>query len=69
MSAEQGEMCRIVHSCGLPQLNEAFGWKSVCGRAYNLKGIMRKIYFLSFVSFPVAHFMGDACGPRGGGRR
>ena len=26
------------HSCRVPQLFEAFkGWKSVCGRAYNLK--------------------------------
>ena len=42
------------HSCGLSQLYEALGWKSVCGRAYNLKGIKRKI-FLSFL-FTVAHF-------------
>ena len=29
----------ICHSCGLPQLYVASeGWKSVCGRAYNLKG-------------------------------
>ena len=28
------------HSCGLPHLYEALeGWKSICGRAYNLKGI------------------------------
>ena len=31
------------HSCGLPQLYETCeGWKSICGRAYNLKGIKRK---------------------------
>ena len=31
-------------SCRLPQLYEAFeGWKSVCGRAYNLKSIKGKI--------------------------
>ena len=35
------------HSCGLPQLYEACeGWKSVCGRAYNLQGI--KGYFMGF---------------------
>ena len=33
------------HSCWLPQLYEALeGWKSVCERAYNLKGIKGKIY-------------------------
>ena len=50
------------HSCGLPQLYEAFGWKSVCGRVYNLKGIKGKISFLLLFlklcfSFTVAHFM------------
>ena len=41
------------HSCGLPQLYEAFeGWKSVCGLAYNLRG-----NFLFFFSFTVAHFL------------
>ena len=51
------------HSCGLPQLYEVLeGWNSVCGEAYNLKGIMGKISVvplflnLSF-SFTVAHFM------------
>ena len=41
------------HSCGLPQLYEAFEkWKSVCGRAYYLKGIKGKffLFFLSFLS-------------------
>ena len=55
------------HSCGLPQLYEAFeGWKSVCGRAYNLKPKkMAKMgnfsVFLLFlklcVSFTVALFL------------
>ena len=38
------------HNCGLSQLYEACGWKSVCGQAYNLKSIKGKIYFLSFLS-------------------
>ena len=51
------------HSCGLLQLYEAFeGWESICGLAYNLKGIKGKIsIFLHFLklcfSFTVAHFM------------
>ena len=51
------------HSCGLPQLYEACeGWKSVCGRGYNLKGIKGNFsVFLLFLgllfSFTVAHFM------------
>ena len=45
------------HSCVLPQLYEAFeGWKSVCGGAYNLKGIERKFLFFFFLSF--ASFLG-----------
>ena len=38
------------HSCVLPQLYEALeGWKSVCGRAYNLKGInLFLFYYNSF---------------------
>ena len=36
------------HSCGLPQLYEAFeGWKSICGRAYNLKGIKGIFFYCS----------------------
>ena len=48
------------HSCGLSQLYEALEeWKSVCSRAYNLKGIRGKIsVFLLFLrlcfSFTVA---------------
>ena len=40
------------HSCGLPQLYEAHGgWKSVCGRGYNLKDIKAKfLFFFSFLS-------------------
>ena len=51
------------HSCGLP--HEALeGWKSVCGQAYNLKGIKGKFsVFLLFLSWH------DACRPRSGGRR
>ena len=51
------------HSCGLPQLYEACeGWKSVCGRAYNLKEIKGKFsVFLLFIklcfSFTVALFL------------
>ena len=43
----------ICQSCGFPQLNEALeGWKSVYGRAYNLKGIKWKIsIFLFFLKF------------------
>ena len=33
------------HSCGMAQVYEALWWKSVCGRAYNLKGIKGKISF------------------------
>ena len=36
------------HSCGLPKLYETIGRKSVCGRAYNLKGIKGKISFPFF---------------------
>ena len=36
------------HSSGLLQLYEALErWKSVCGRAYNVKGIKGKICFSS----------------------
>ena len=51
------------HICELPQLYKALeGWKSVCGQAYNLKGIKGKIsVFLLFLklcfSFTVGHFM------------
>ena len=51
------------HSCGLPQLYEAFvGWKQFCGQAYNLKGIKGKFsVFLHFLklcfSFTVTHFL------------
>ena len=39
------------HSCVLPQLYEALeGWKSVCGRAYNLKGIKGKFLFFFYCS-------------------
>ena len=38
------------HSCGLPQPYEVIGWKSVCGRACNLKGVKGKISFLIFNS-------------------
>ena len=46
----------------MPQLYEAFeGWKSVCGRAYNFKGIKGKfvLFFLfqTFASFTVVHFL------------
>ena len=37
------------HIFRLSQLYEACGWKSVCGQAYNLKVIIGKIYFLSFL--------------------
>ena len=53
----------IRHSCELPQLYEALeGWKSICGRAYYLKGTKRKFsVFLLLLklrfSFTVAHFM------------
>ena len=33
------------HSCRLPQLYEAFGWKSDYGPANDLKGLKGKIYF------------------------
>ena len=51
------------HSCGLPQLYEALeGWKSICGRAYNLKDIKGTfsviLLFLKLCfSFTEAHFM------------
>ena len=48
-------------SWGMSQLYEVLeGWKSVCGGAYNLKGIMGKfsvfLLLLNF-SFTVANFM------------
>ena len=39
------------HSCGLPHLYEAFGWKSFGGRAYNLKDLKVKISFFSLALF------------------
>ena len=51
------------YSFGLSQQYEAFeGWKSICGRACKLKGIMGKIsvillHFNLRFSFTVAHFM------------
>ena len=50
-------------SCVLIHLYEALGWKSVCARVYNLKGIKEKIYLFFFFlrlcfSFTVAHFHG-----------
>ena len=50
------------HSYGMPKLYEALeDLKSVCGRAYNLKGIKGKVLFffsfLSCFSSTVAHFM------------
>ena len=45
------------HSCGLPQLYEAFeGWKPICGRAYNLKSIKGK--FFVFLLFYCSSFLG-----------
>ena len=39
------------HSVGLRQLSEALeGWKYVCGRVYNLKGIKGKIFCFSSLS-------------------
>ena len=50
-------------SCGLPQLYEALGWKSVCDQPCNLNDIKGKIsFFLFFLklcfSFTLAHFHG-----------
>ena len=51
------------HSCGLPKLYGACeGWKFVCGRAYNLKGIFQ--FFLSFLAlllFYSSSFLGMMC--------
>ena len=61
------------HICGLPQLYEALeGWKSICGRAHNLKGIKGNyLVFFSFFklcfSFIVAHFMAWCVSTGGGG--
>ena len=44
------------HSSRLPQLYEALGWKSVCGRAYSLKGLKGKIFFFSFLSYALFFF-------------
>ena len=61
-----------VHSCGMPQLYEAFeGWKSVCDRAYNLKEHKGEILcfssFLSFVSLLLSLISWhDACQSCGG---
>ena len=35
----------------MPHIYEVFGWKSVCGQAYNIKGIKGKVSFLSFLRF------------------
>ena len=52
------------HSCGFSQLYKTWGWKSVCSRADNSKGIKGKINFFDFVfflkvflCFTVTHFM------------
>ena len=52
----------------------SYGWKSVCGGAYNLKGVKMKIYsfffFLKLVSLLLQLISWhDACRPRGGGRK
>ena len=71
MSGKQGEWCRIgVNGGGLRGIHRVyvawrmnFGWKTVCGRAYKLKGIKGNIFFLILFSFlgcfpfTVAHFM------------
>ena len=44
------------HSCGLPQLYETLGWKSVCDRAYILKGIKGKFSFFSLFLFYCTSF-------------
>ena len=48
------------HSCGLSQVYVAFWWKSVCGRAYNIKGIMGKFFsfFLKLCFFYCRSFHG-----------
>ena len=51
------------HSWGLPQLNEAFGWKSVWGRAYNLENINEGE--ISFFFLLLSFFGVDARRPRG----
>ena len=54
------------YSCGLPQPYEVSGWKFVCGKAYNFKGIKGKISFLFFPklcsSFTVVHYHGKIRG-------
>ena len=54
-------------SCGLPQLYEAFeGWKSVCSRAYNLKGIKGKFsVFLLFLKFCFSFYCSSFLGLMG----
>ena len=65
---EQLTLTRCL-SCGLPPLNEALGWKSGCGRAYNLKRIKGKVSFLTFVSLLQELISWhDACRTGGGGR-
>ena len=62
-SGDEPQTLTRCHSGGLPQIYEAFeGWKSVCDRAYNLKGIKGKfsvfLFFLKLCfSFTVAHFL------------
>ena len=49
------------HICGLPQLFEAFeGWKYVCGRACNSKGIKGKfsVFLLFLELFYCSSFLG-----------
>ena len=59
------------HSCGLPQLYEVLeGRKSVCDRAYNLKGIKGKIYvFILFVILLKLISWHDALAYRSGEKR
>ena len=63
--SEWREFVRVNPCCGLPLLCESFGWKSVCDRAYNLKGIKETIYFsfLSFVSLLLLYIFMVCCVP------
>ena len=61
MSGKQGECWRFVRGNAWSiawDEPQTLGWKSVCGQAYNLKGIKEKIsFFLKlYFSFTVAHF-------------
>ena len=58
-----GGLGRVMHGGRTLDLDEmlqlygSLGWKSVCGRPYNLKGTRGKFFFKVCFSFTASHFM------------